>query len=184
MTVIKALLNERNKIKTIYKDGIGRSFFTLRYILPLIAIFILLILIESLNIKDKELTDLISQINSLIGIILGFSIASFAIFISISNDKLGKISKQTEYTYREIGGALFFYNVEVSLFASLIGILLLHIDLPIINVSDLFTIILSDDFSMSMLFNINIALFIIFLFLFFQLIFNLFYSSIFLHTKI
>ena len=182
--VIIELLKKRLDIRRIYKEGIGKSFITLRYVLPFIFVIIALLLINLLTLTIIDFKDLIKQINSLVGIILGFSIASFAIFISISNNKLEQTSKQTEYTYREIGSSLFFYNVEVALFTSLIGIVLLYIELPVIKIMDYFVLITSDNLTISALFNINIILFILYILMFFQLIFNLFYSSLFLNSSI
>ena len=174
MKILLKLLIQRLKIRKIYKNGIGQPFVLLRYIFPIICILLFLLLLDNLNLTKTNFLDLIKQINNLVGIILGFSIASFAIFISISNDKLETKSQQTEYTYREIGSSLFFYNVEVALFTSLIGILLQYINLPSINIVDIFL----------MFINIKILLFMIYILMFFQLIFNLFYSSVFLNSSI
>lgn len=182
--VINELIKKRLEIRKIYKEGIGRAFLLLRYILPLIFLIVFLLLIDYLALNATAVKDLIKQINSLVGIILGFSIASFAIFISISNKKLEEVSQQTEYTYRKIGSSLFFYNVEVALFTSLIGILLLYIQLPIINIAAFITLLKSDSLSIPLLFNIKILLFLVYMTMFFQLIFNLFYSSLFLNSSI
>jgi hypothetical protein len=182
--VIIELIKKRLEIRKIYREGIGKAFLLLRYTLPLIFLVIFLFLIDYLALKTADIKDLIKQINSLVGIILGFSIASFAIFISISNKKLEEVSQKTEYTYRKIGSSLFFYNVEVALFTSLIGILLLYIQLPTLKITDFITLLKSDNLSISMLFNMNILLFLIYLIMFFQLIFNLFYSSLFLNSSI
>lgn len=178
MKVIQALIEKRMQIRKVYKSGIGESFLFLRYILPSIFLMIFLLLINGLN-KPTQLIDVIKQLNSLVGIVLGFSIASFAIFISISNEKLEEKSQSSKYTYREIGSSLFFYNVEVSLFTSIIGILLLFIDIPLIN----FEYIMSMTYEFSFL-NLKVMLFVIYIVIFFQLIFNLFYSSIFLNSSI
>jgi hypothetical protein len=182
--VITELIKKRIEIRQIYKNGIGKAFFLLRCILPLAFLIIFLFLIDYLDLKDTDIEDFIKQINSLVGIILGFSIASFAIFISINNQKLEEVSQQTKYTYREIGSSLFFYNVEVALFTSLIGIILLYINLPALHITDLLTLFTSSNFSIWVLFNIKIFLFLIYIMMFFQLIFNLFYSSLFLNSSI
>ena len=186
-SVLIALFNERIKIKDKYKTGIGKPFFLLRYSLPIISLILFLFIIESLNLTETNFLDLIKQLNSLVGIILGFSIASFAIFISISNNKLEDESKQSKYTYREIGSSLFFYNVEVALFTSLIGIIILYLNIPIIHISNLIEFLESDEITITLFFSVKamkLYLFTIYLLLFFQLIFNLFYSSIFLNSSI
>lgn len=137
-----------------------------------------------LNLKESNTIELIKQFNSLIGIILGFSIASFAIFISINNDKLESKSRISEYTYREIGSSLFFYNVERSLFISLLGILMLYISLPEINIIDFIKILYINGLSFNYIKIIKTFIFILYIFMFLQLIFNLFYSSLFLNSSI
>ncbi len=182
-----ALFKQRLIIRDKYKTGIGQPFFLLRYSLPIISLILFLLIIDYLSLSKNDFLDLIKQLNSLVGIILGFSIASFAIFISISNDKLENESKQSKYTYREIGSSLFFYNVEVALFTSLIGIIILYLNIPIFHMNDFIELLTSDDFKISLLFStkgIKFSLYIIYLLLFFQLIFNLFYSSIFLNSSI
>ncbi len=187
MNIILELLKKRLYIRKIYKEGIGAPFFLLRYALPAISIVLFLILLEILSFKEKNILDLIKQINSLVGIILGFSIASFAIFVSITNNKLDDSSQQTTFSYREIGGSLFFYNVEVALFTSLIGIILAYMNIPILYTTELIQVLVSNSFSISLLYSIKAIkfyFFFIYIFMFFQLIFNLFYSSIFLNSSI
>ena len=111
MDIFIELIKKRLEIRQIYKNGIGKPYYLLRFWLPIISCIIFLLIMSILNLKESNTIELIKQFNSLIGIILGFSIASFAIFISINNDKLESKSKISEYTYREIGSSLFFYNV-------------------------------------------------------------------------
>lgn len=183
MEVLKELYNKRISIRDVYKQGIGQSFILLRYTLPILFCIIFIFLINNLSISTENFLDLIKQLNGLVGIVLGFSITSFAIFISISNENLELKSKWSKYTYREIGSSLFFYNVEVSLFISLIGILLIYMNIPmnyILNIANMY-----DSINIiSYLEGIKICIFLIYILMFFQLIFNLFYSSIFLNSSI
>jgi hypothetical protein len=183
LEIIYELIKKRLEIRNIYKMGIGLSFSLLRYILPIIAIILFLTIIDILNLNKEDIINMIKQLNSLIGIILGFSIASFAIFISINNDKLEEKSKNTEFTYRKIGSSLFFYNVEISLFISIIGIFLTFIDLPNINILNIIDLVKNYKI-INGIDIIKISCFLLYLFMFFQLIFNLFYSSIFLNSSI
>lgn len=175
MKVIIALLEKRIDIRNTYKDGIDKPFILLRVVLPIIFVAIFIYLLNLLNLNQTSFLDLIKQLNSLIGIILGFSIASFAVFVSINNEKLEETSQQTKYSYREIGSSLFFYNVEVALFTSIIGIFLLYINVPI-NYTNYV------NFSFAEI--LKLVLFYLYVLMFFQLIFNLFYSSIFLNSSI
>lgn len=186
MNIFIELIKKRLEIRQIYKNGIGKPYYLLRFWLPIISCIIFLLIMSILNLKESNTIELIKQFNSLIGIILGFSIASFAIFISINNDKLESKSKISEYTYREIGSSLFFYNVERSLFISLLGILMLYINLPEINIINFIKILYIDINGVSFNYTkiIKILIFILYIFMFLQLIFNLFYSSIFLNSSI
>ncbi|MGA1939042.1 hypothetical protein [Arcobacter sp. YIC-310] len=174
--IIFELTKKRFEIRKIYKDGIGASFFTLRYLFPVLSIVLFYFIVKYLNLDNLKLLDLIKQMNSLIGIILGFSIASFAIFISINNQKLEEKSQNTNFTYREIGSSLFFYNVEISLLTSIIGIFLTFMIIPDLTKDTLFFLVENNK-----LFIISFSIYIV---LFFQLIYNLFYSSIFLNSSI
>lgn len=184
MDIFIELIKKRLEIRQIYKNGIGKPYYLLRLWLPIISCIIFLLIMSILNLKESNTIELIKQFNSLIGIILGFSIASFAIFISINNDKLESKSRISEYTYREIGSSLFFYNVERSLFISLLGILMLYISLPEINIIDFIKILYINGLSFNYIKIIKTFIFILYIFMFLQLIFNLFYSSLFLNSSI
>jgi len=180
--ITKELISKRREIRETYIKGIGEPFLLLRYILPIVSTAILFFIISKLSFDQKDIHQLIKQLNSLIGIILGFSIASFAIFISINNDELEETSGDGINTYREIGSALFFYNVEISLFISLLGIMLTYCDFTNISIEDFWNMI--KNMQINQAFNVKIVLFVFYIFMFFQLIFNLFYSSIFLNSSI
>ncbi len=153
MEIFIELLKKRLEIRRVYIDGIGKPYGLLRFRLPFISLVIFLILLDALNFSSSNLLDLIKQINSLVGIILGFSIASFAIFISITNDKLDKPSHQSKFSFREIGSSLFFYNVEVALFTSLIGIALLYMDISFVHLSEIINIFKTNNFSIALAFS-------------------------------
>jgi hypothetical protein len=179
MKIFIALLKKRYEIYKIYRDGIHKPYYLLRWTLPLITIVFFSTLLNCLNLSASDIKDLLKQVNSLSGIILGFSIASLAIFISLNNDKLEKASiKAKQYTNRQIGSALFFYNVERSLFISIFGILLSYTNIPSISLDGFVPFILS------ILFNFEIVWTVLYFLVFFQLLFNLFYSSIFLNSSI
>ncbi|MCT7625793.1 hypothetical protein [Aliarcobacter butzleri] len=184
MEIFESLLNKRIEIYKIYKSGLGISYKTLRFTLPILFLILFLIIIYSLKLSKENTLDLIKQMNSLIGIILGFSIASFSIFVSINNEKLEKKSNNTIYTFRQIGSSLFFFNVERSLFIAVIGILLLYIELGSIN--EYFQLLINGDDLLSLFSKdfFKLYFFCIYIFAFFQLLFNLFYSSIFLNSSI
>lgn len=179
MEILFALLTKRYEIYKIYKDGIHKPYYLLRWTLPLISILLFSILLSCLNLSTSDIKDLLKQVNSLSGIILGFSIASLAIFISLNNDKLEKASvKAKQYTNRQIGSALFFYNVERSLFISIFGMLLSYTNIPSVSLDGW------SSFLSSVIFNLEIVWTILYFLVFFQLLFNLFYSSIFLNSSI
>ena len=183
--IILELIEKRLNIRKVYKDGIGAAFFLLRYFFPILNLIFTIIFISLLNFNMKDMEEFIKQLNSLIGIILGFNIASFAIFISINNDKLEKKSRNSPYTYREIGSSLFYYNIEISMIISLIGILLTFINIPSFNLNNFsFSIETIKKIHLFELGNLKRILFIFYIFSFYQLIFNLFYSSIFLNSSI
>ena len=85
MNIIKELFQRRMLVSKIYKSGMGEAYILLRVILPIVLLFIILIIFYFLQLNLNDFKELIKQINSLLGIILGFSIASLAIFISINN---------------------------------------------------------------------------------------------------
>ncbi|MFW2352741.1 hypothetical protein [Aliarcobacter butzleri] len=184
MNIIKELFQRRMLVSKIYKSGIGKAYILLRVILPIVLLSIILIIFYFLQLNLNDFKELIKQINSLLGIILGFSIASLAIFISINNKKLDDLSKTDKYTYRQIGSSLFFYNVELSLFISLLGIFILYIDIPVPNISICFTNLefIKDNFFK--LIALKLFMVLIYFFCFFQLILNLFFSSLFLNSSI
>ena len=184
MNIIKELFQRRKLVSEIYKSGIGEAYILLRVILPIVLLFILLIIFYFLQLNLNDFKELIKQINSLLGIILGFSIASLAIFISINNEKLDDLSRTKKYTYRQIGGSLFFYNVELSLFISLLGIFMLYINIPIPDISIIFKNLefIKDNFFK--LTTLKLFVVLIYFFCFFQLILNLFFSSLFLNSSI
>jgi hypothetical protein len=185
MNALLELLKKRLQIRKIYISGIGQGFFLLRFYLPFISTFGFIFILKLLNLSVSDTIDLTKQLNSLVGIILGFSIASFAIFISISNDKLESISKSSKYTYRQIGSSLFFYSVEMAVFTSLIGILLVYLQIPQINLINIFQIKNSIyDISLFSPVALKFYFFIVYIFMFFQLVFNLFFSSLFLNSSI
>ena len=183
--IIFELIEKRLDIRKVYKNGMGAPFFLLRYFFPILSLISTIIFISLLNLNSEDIEKLIKQLNSLIGIILGFNIASFAIFISINNDKLEKLSRDSEYTYREIGSSLFFYNIEISMIISLIGIILTFLNIPNINLNDIFLNIENmKEINLLNIPNLKRTLFVLYIFMFYQLIFNLFYSSIFLNSSI
>ncbi len=179
MKILLALLKKRYEIYEVYKQGIHNPYYLLRYTLPFISIVFFGTLLYHFNLTMIDFKDLLKQVNSLVGIVLGFSIASLAIFISLNNEKLDKPSvKVKQYTNRQIGSALFFYNVERSLFISIYGILLSYTDMPKLATDGLVPLLTS------VIFNLEIGWTILYFLVFFQLLFNLFYSSIFLNSSI
>lgn len=187
LKVFMELVKKRFSIYKIYKKGMGKLYFTLRFILPILFSFTIIFLLDFFNLNTNDLKSFIKETNGLVGIILGFSIASFAVFISIINKNLEKKSRDTEYTYRQIGSSLFFFNVEISIFIYLIGICIINFNNIAIPINSVFTNTLNDLSYLLELFTskgLKAFIFIFYIFLFMQLLLNLFFSSLYLNSSI
>lgn len=178
------LLKKRIQIYKVYKNGMGKVYFFLRLLMPLIILILFILSIQMLSLNKENIVDLIKQINSLIGIILGFCIASFSIFISINNEKLDNESNIKGYTFRQIGSSLFFYNVERALFIAIIGIFLLYMNMESLEIVNYYHEVIKDSSLLISNKYLKFYLFIFYIFLFFQLLLNLFYSTLFLNSSI
>ena len=106
--VFYALYKKEN---LILKDGLKEFYKPVVWHLPiLLSIFLLLF---SYLLK----TDLNTYVKNLISILpslIGFLIASATILITVSSDKIDKIHN-TPYTFREVGGAIFFYATKIAI---------------------------------------------------------------------
>lgn len=182
--ILFQLLKKRIEIYKVYKNGMENVYFLLRFIIPFIILILFILLIQMLSLSAENILDLIKQINSLIGIILGFCIASFSIFISINNDKLDDKSNVEEYTFRQIGSSLFFYNVERALFIAIMGIFLLYMNIESLEILNYYQGIIKDYNLLISNKYLKFYFFIFYIFSFFQLLLNLFYSTLFLNSSI
>jgi hypothetical protein len=109
---IKSIINFFNKENKILKEGLGEFYNLVIWYIPFILGIILFSFSYILNTNLETYTDnLISILPSLIG----FLIASATILITIDSDTIDKIHNGSKYSYRQIGGSVFFYATKISI---------------------------------------------------------------------
>lgn len=106
--------------KKILEDGLSEYAQIIFYILPIILTISIMIFsyIVDLSIK-KTLQNIIAIMPSLIG----FLIASATIMISINNETLNTRPSKINYTYKQIGGAIFFNATKTAFILLVIAFL-------------------------------------------------------------
>ncbi len=112
------LYKEMKKQDAILLDGLGQYKKILMFILP--SIFTILFLSLSLFI-DLSIKKVLANIITIMPSLIGFLIASATIIISLNNEKLNAKADDVNYTYKEVGGSIFFYATKLSFILLLIA---------------------------------------------------------------
>jgi hypothetical protein len=120
----------RNKFKSIYKEwktqdiilrnGLHDYDFIISIIFPFIVTFGIMLFSYAVDLSIKKtLQNIIAIMPSLIG----FLIASATIIISINNEKLNDKPPHAKYSYKQIGGAIFFNATKIAFILLIIAFL-------------------------------------------------------------
>lgn len=96
----------------ILEKGLNEYYKLILKHIPIILTIILLTI--SFFIKTT-LNDYLDNLISVLPSLIGFLIASATILITVNSNKIDEKYENTEYTYREIGGAVFFYATKIAI---------------------------------------------------------------------
>lgn len=123
MMALGDFLKSKQKLKNLYRSvgeqerlleaGLGEYNHTLQWWLPLILCMIFFVICHTLS------THLIRMVNGLLAILpslTGFLIASATILISINTKRISSKPKNCKYSYAQIGGAIFFKSIKISIY--------------------------------------------------------------------
>lgn len=94
-----------NKQEKILSSGLKSYAFIIKYFLPFIITLISLCIVMTLDLSIKKV---LSNIITVIPNLLGFLIAAATIIISINNSKLDNKMNESDYSYKQVGSAIFF----------------------------------------------------------------------------
>lgn len=97
----------------ILNSGLGGYKNILQWWTPLIATIIFYTI--SIFLQTR-LTKMVSSLIAILPSLTGFLIASATILISISNNRMSAKPVNCKYTYSQIGGAIFFKSIKLSLY--------------------------------------------------------------------
>lgn len=80
--------------------------------IPIILAIILLVISYFL---DTNLNNYLKNLISILPSLIGFLIASATILITVNSEKIDATYEDTSYTFREIGGSIFFYATKIAI---------------------------------------------------------------------
>lgn len=139
--MVKSFFSFYNRESLILKDGLKEFYNLVVWYIPIVLAVILYAVSYFVKTDlDNYTKNLISILPSLIG----FLIASATILITITSESIDKIHEDTNSTYRQIGGAIFFYATKISIILLVFSFISSDKMADILNcyIYNLFTIIL------------------------------------------
>lgn len=92
-----------------------------KLILTHIPILLTIILLSISYFIETTLNNYLDNLISVLPSLIGFLIASATILITVNSEKIDEVYDNTEYTYREIGGAVFFYATKIAILLLIIS---------------------------------------------------------------